>query len=92
MEGPPVTIDELLEQLADLIADRVALRLNGGNGGPAPVTEPDRLLTPAEAADRLKVSRRFVYAHRKALGGVALSKRALRFPEAAVARYLARRP
>jgi helix-turn-helix protein len=63
-----------------------------GNGkAPAPV-EAERLLTPAEAAARLRVSRRFVYAHREQLGGRVLSKRALRFPEAALLRYLARRP
>src|SRR2546426_8963037 len=40
--------------------------------------------TVPEVAQRLRVKTRFVYAHRKALGGVALSKRALRFPETAV--------
>ena len=69
-------------------------KMNGGNGGSAPAvsTEPDRMLTVPEVAQRLRVKTRFVYAHRKALGGVALSKRALRFPETAVDRYLARRP
>jgi excisionase family DNA binding protein len=69
-------------------------KLNGGNGGSARATstEPDRMLTVPEVAQRLRVKTRFVYAHRKALGGVALSKRALRFPETAVDRYLARRP
>ena len=83
-----MTLDPLLEQLAVRVADLVAARLNGKE--PAP--DPDRLLTVDEVAQRLRASRRFVYAHRKALGGLALSKRALRFPEAAVARYLARRP
>ena len=85
-----MSLDGLLEQLADLIADRVAARLNGHAA--APPAAPDRMLTVPEVAERLRASRRFVYAHRKVLGGVALSKRALRFPEAAVARYLARRP
>src|SRR3989442_9544545 len=59
-------------------------KLNGANGGPAPTTtEPDRMLTVPEVAQRLRAARRFVYAHRKALGGGALSNRALRFPEAA---------
>ena len=69
-------------------------QVDGGNGG-APLTaraEPERLLTVPEVAQRLQVKRTFVYDHRKALGGVALSRRALRFPEAAVSRYLARRP
>jgi Helix-turn-helix domain len=68
--------------------DQVAT--NGGNGDRAPA--PERLLTPAEVAERLGVSLRFVYAHRDQLGGRALSRRALRFPEAALARALARRP
>ena len=69
-------------------------KMNGGNGGtPAKAAvEPDRLMTVPQVAERLHVSRRFVYAHRQQLGGYALSKRALRFPEAAVTRYLARRP
>ena len=72
----------VLEELAPLA---------NGTGTPAPAP-PERLLTPAEAAARLGVGRRFVYAHRAELGGRALSRRALRFPETALARYLARRP
>lgn len=70
------------------------VKVDGGNGG-VPVTaraEPERLLTVPEVANRLQVSREFVYAHQQALGGRALSRRALRFPEGAVTRYLARRP
>ena len=43
-------------------------------------------------AQRFHVSLRFVYVHQDQLGGRALSKRALRFPETGVTRYLARRP
>ena len=68
-------------------------KVNGGNGGPAPtVTELDRMLTVPEVAQRLRVKPWFVYAHRKALGGVAVSPRVIRFPASAVDRYLARRP
>jgi hypothetical protein len=74
--------EAVLAELAPLV---------NGSGTPAPAP-PERLLTPAEVAARLGVKRRFVYAHRAELGGRALSKRALRFPEAALARYLARRP
>ena len=88
-----VTLDDLLGQLADLVAERVAARLNGtGTAPPRAASPPEVLLTPAQVAQRLGVSRRFVYAHREQLGGRALSRRALRFPEAALARYLARRP
>ena len=44
-----------------------------------------------EVVQRLRVKPWFVYAHRKALGGVAVSARCIRFPESAVERYLARR-
>ena len=67
-------------------------KLNGGNGpSPAPA-ESERWLTVDDVAGRLQVSRRFVYAHQGQLGGKALSKRALRFPETAITRYLTRRP
>lgn len=65
--------------------------LNGLNGPAPTAVAPDRMLTAPEVAQRIRASRRFVYAHRKALGGVALSKRALRFPESAITHYLARR-
>src|SRR5207245_702413 len=66
--------------------------VNGGNGGSAPaVKASDRLLTVQEVVQRLRVKPGFVYAHRKALGGVAVSARCIRFPESAVERYLARR-
>jgi hypothetical protein len=74
-----------------VLADLAPLCPNGNEKAPGPAS-PERLLTVAEVAWRLGVKPRFVYAHRKALGGVALSPRALRFPEAAVARYLAQRP
>ncbi len=66
--------------------------VNGDNGnGHGKAAEPDRLLTAREVADRLRVKPWFVYAHRKALGGVSVSPRVTRFPESAVTRYLARR-
>ena len=57
-----MTLDALLEQLADLVADRVAARLNG-NGKTPTIPAPERLLTAAEVAHRLGCSTRYVYAH-----------------------------
>jgi excisionase family DNA binding protein len=63
-----------------------------------PVTPPKstspngcRLLTPGQAADRLGVSRRWVYAHAAELEGRRLSRKCLRIPAAAVERYVAQR-
>jgi hypothetical protein len=77
-----------------VLAELAAVQSNGSGAAPklASTGNPDRLLTPAAVAQRLGVSLRFVYAHRDQLGGRALSRRALRFPEAGIARYLARRP
>ena len=58
---------------------------------PTRAQEPRRLLTTAEAAAKLGVDRRWVYRHARELGGIALSRRKLRVPEAAVERFLARR-
>ena len=85
-----MTVEALLEQLADLVAEKVAARLNG-NGHPpeAPTSEP--MLTPAAVAKRLGTSARWVYDHADELGGKRLSPRCLRFPDADVRRYLERR-
>ena len=86
-----MSLDTLLEQLADLIADRVAARLNGNSHPPeAPTGEP--MLTPAAVAKQLGTSARWVYDHADELGGKRLSPRCLRFGEEAVRRYLERRP
>jgi hypothetical protein len=65
---------------------------------PLPVTPPKstssngcRLLTPDQAADRLGVSRRWVYAHAAELEGRRLSRKCLRIPLAAIERSLAER-
>ena len=50
-----------------------------------------RLLSAAEVAERLGTSVRWVYDHADQLGRCQLSRRCLRFPEAAVRRYLERR-
>jgi hypothetical protein len=62
---------------------------------PVPVRPPKpsssngwRLLTPSQAADRLGVSRRWVYAHAAELEGRRLSRKCLRIPLAAIERSL----
>lgn len=62
--------------------------------GDKPRPEPapaDRWLTAAEVAQRLHTSERWVYDHQAELGGKRLSRRCLRFSEAAVRRYMERR-
>ena len=84
-----MTVDALLEHLADLIADRVAARLNGRPPvAPVPL---DRWLTAAQVAELLGVSARWAYDHVEQLGGRQLSRRCVRFSEAAVRRHLERR-
>jgi predicted DNA-binding transcriptional regulator AlpA len=61
-----------------------------GNGD-APKPEAETLLTAGQVAARLGTSERWVYDHADQLGAKRLSRRCVRFPEAAVARYLARR-
>jgi excisionase family DNA binding protein len=58
------------------------------DGAPRPIDE--RLLTPAEAAERLRISVRTVYRLSDKLGGRKVGA-ALRFPEDGLRRYLARR-
>ncbi len=59
--------------------------------GVAPGSDPGVLLTVDDAAARLKMGRDFVYQHARELGAVRFG-RALRFTEAGIAHYLARRP
>jgi excisionase family DNA binding protein len=49
-----------------------------------------RLLDANEVAARLGVEKQFIYRHKQSLGAVRVG-RAVRFPERAVERYLARR-
>ena len=73
------------EQIPAAIARLAARAMIPDAAKPAP---PDDLLTPDEVARLLKTDRRFVYRHAKALGGVKLSRRKLRFSRRRVARYL----
>ncbi len=85
-------LDGLLETLADLVAERVAARLNGKHEDVgAEARNGETLLTAAAVAEQLGTSARWVYDHAEELGGKRLTRRCLRFPEAAVRRYVERR-
>jgi excisionase family DNA binding protein len=49
----------------------------------------DRHLSAAEVAERLAVSRSWVYKHKRLLGGVQVGHRMWRFPEEGIQAYLA---
>ncbi len=51
----------------------------------------DRYLSAAEVAERLAVSRSWVYKHKRMLGGVQVGHRMWRFPEAGIQAYLSNR-
>jgi excisionase family DNA binding protein len=73
-----------MERIPAAIA-RLAARAMEAPAAPEPA---DGLLTPDEVATLLRADRRFVYRHAKAIGGVRLSRRKLRFSAARVRRYI----
>ena len=79
--------DALLERFADLVAAKIAARLNGK----PELEQPDRLLTVREAAKRLGVSTRYVYARADDYPFTKrLGPKTLRFSERGIERWLAR--
>jgi predicted DNA-binding transcriptional regulator AlpA len=77
----------------------VLLELLGSNGAtpptllaelPAPAPA-DQLLTVQEVADRFGLTPDWLYRHWKAVGGVKLGRKVLRFPANTLPRYLAAR-
>jgi len=85
-----MNLDALLEQLADLIADRVAARLNG-KAQPLAPAEPDRLLSAAEVAARIHCSTRLVYARARTWPFTVRDGRLVRFSASGLDRWLANR-
>lgn len=87
-------LDSLLNALAEVLADKVAARLrqqNNGTGAAAVVDAEDRLLKVAEAAVRLGVTPRWLYAHASDFPfTVRLPGRRLRFREGGLTAYLMR--
>lgn len=78
-----MNLEPLLEQLADMVAERVAVRLG------KPQAEPDRLLDIHEAATVLGVTPRWLYRRAKSLPFTRrLSRGVLRFSEAGIKTYI----
>ncbi len=81
------------DQLCHLIGELARLdavtrqRLTSQDNG-APPPQPEKYLTARGVAAMLSVSKKWVYAHQRQLGGTRLDG-ALRFSEKAVRRYLA---
>ena len=93
----PAEIPALLAQLAGVQVALLARLVNAGNGNGAEgkaSAEPDKLLTAEEAAPILGVTPRWLYRHAGRLPFARrLSRKALRFSEVGVQRYMAsRRP
>jgi hypothetical protein len=81
----PVPREMLLELLAGGL-DTSPPATNGGAG-----TADEQLLTVQEVADRFRLTTDWLYRHWKAVGGVKLGRKVLRFPASALPRYLAAR-
>ena len=89
----PSQVPAVLGQLAELQAIFLARLVapNGSHAAPAP-SEPDRLLTAEEAAPILGMTPRWLYRHsRKLPFARRLSRKALRFSETGLRRYMAAR-
>ncbi len=79
-----MNLDPILEQLAELVAAKVAARLNG-----TAQPEADRLLDVHEAATLLGVTPRWLYRRAKSLPfSKRLSRGVLRFSEAGIRAYM----
>jgi hypothetical protein len=79
-------LDTLLNRLAELVAEKLAARLNGNGKG---TEESDTLLTAGAVAARLGVTVRWVYAHAARLPFVVrLPGRGVRFSARGLARWL----
>lgn len=90
---PVEIIPALLGALASVQVSLSARLLAAGlppKQAPSHLTDPDRLLTAAEAAPLLGVSPRWLYRHAGRLPFTRrLSRKALRFSEVAIWRYMA---
>lgn len=86
--------DEAAAAIAELAAIQAALavrlRQAPPAGAPPSITQPDRLLEPAEAAARLGVTIRWLYRHAHELPFTRrMGRKVLRFSEAGLQRFLA---
>jgi excisionase family DNA binding protein len=76
-------LDAVLDRLADILADRIAARLNGTG-------DAADMLTPDEAAKLLRTDRRWIYRNAEKLGAVHLTRRKMRIPRGAIQRFIKR--
>ena len=92
---PPEAIPTVLCQLAALQSALAARLLTTPSGNRQPLNAPehgDRLLTAEEAGPLMGVNRRWLYRHAKGLPFTKrLSRKALRFSEKGLRRWLAAR-
>ena len=85
---PPDQVPDLVAELARL--DVLARQRLARDNGAAPPSLPEKYLKAQEVAVMLEISKQWVYAHQRELGGTRLDG-AVRFGERAVRRYLAAR-
>ncbi len=92
-EVSPDAVPAVLGHLAELQAIFLARLVSPNGSHSAPTSsEPDRLLTAEEAAPILGVTPRWLYRHARQLPFARrLSRKALRFSEAGLHRFLAAR-
>lgn len=84
----PVPRELLLEILSPNggMASAPAVPATSANGASTP---DEALLTVRQVADRFGVTQDWLYRHWRAVGGVKLGRKVLRFPASALPRYLA---
>jgi excisionase family DNA binding protein len=87
---PPEVARDLLARLAPLLTLLLAQAFQGANGAPEGSAE-DRLLTVAEAARKLGMSKDWCYRQAKRLPFAVRIGRQLRFSERGVERYIRQR-
>jgi hypothetical protein len=94
---PVAVIVDLRRQVSHLAADLDAAFFSAMTEArrlePKAEVSPDRLLTPAAAAERFGVTKRWLLDHASDIPGVKrLSRKIIRFSERRLARYLDRTP
>lgn len=94
---PLAVLVDLRRQISHLAADLdaavCAAIVEARQPEPKAEGSPDRLLTPAAAAERFGVTKRWLLGHASDIPGVKrLSRKVIRFSERRLARYLDRTP
>jgi predicted DNA-binding transcriptional regulator AlpA len=81
--------DLLVDQIRVVVREEIAAALSNGAEHPA---EKDKLLTPEEAAEIIGVDKKWLYRHAKQLPFTRkLSRKAMRFNEVGLRRWMATR-